>query len=158
MVCSQKFPARTLSWIVAALSILPCLSVASFCCAGGNIECCKTSTAYYLDGCISSCGQVTWSCPFNSYAPQSLLRGQDSKECGCDCACCCNGPHTCNGVQSRIVRNCRKKPTGSSRQGYSKTTIGQDYPSTSRMVGFTSWTPSITSTAARCSLLCRFLL
>jgi len=159
MLCSHKLPARILSRVVTALSMLPCLSVASCCCAGGNTECGKKSTAYYLDGRISSCGQVTWSCPFNSYSPQSPLSGQDSREYDCDRPCCCgNGPHTCNGVQSGMVCNSRKKPTGPARQWHSRTSIGQDYPPTSRIVGVTGWAPSITSTAARCSLLCRFLL
>ena len=158
MLCFQQPSARIISRVVAALSMLPCLSAASCCCAMGNIECSKASTAYYLDGGLSSCGRMAWSCIFNSYA-QCPNGGQHSTEYDCNCPCCCgNGPNSCNGLQSGIACNCRKKLTGPARQWHSGTSIGQDFPPIPRIVGLTSWAPSRTSTAARCSLLCRFLL
>ena len=148
---------RTLSHVVAVVSVLQCLSAASCCYAEGTTECDNARKAYCFDASFSSCGRVAWNCIFNSYA-RCVGDGQNSTEYGCDRPCCCgNRPHTCNGVQSGIACNCRKKPTGPARQGHSGTSVGQDYPPTSRILGFTRWAPSITSTAARCSLLCRFL-
>jgi hypothetical protein len=159
MVFSRKSPARTLSRIVASLAMLPCLSAASCCCAQEALECHKTIAAYYVDGRVSSCSQVAWSCLFDSHR-QHRPEAQSATECGCECPhCCCDGPVTCAGVQLGFVGKCRKKPSGPSRQSRNGTTIGQDYPPTPRFVRVASGAPSPTSNAAaRCSLLCRFLL
>ena len=159
MVFSQKVPARTLSWIVAALAMLPSLSATPCCCTNENVECCNTTTAYYVDGRLSLCDQMAWICPFDS-CTQHLPEVQSSTQYGCECPCCCaNGPRSCNGVQLRFAGTCRKKPSDPARQWHSGNSIGQDYPPTSLITGVISWAPSPTSTAAaRCSLLCRFLL
>lgn len=158
MVCCQRFPARMLSHLVAALSMLPYSSLASCCCAAGNIECEKASTAYYLNACLSSRGQVVRSCHLGFYA-HCLLGGQNSTERDCDHPCCCgSGPHACDRIQPARACKYRKKPTGPSRQSLTGTSRGQDYPPTCRILRGTGWAPSLTSTAPRCSLLCRFLL
>jgi hypothetical protein len=158
MLCFQKTSARTVAHVVALLSMLPCLSVASCCCAMGNMECSKTSTACYLNRSLSSCGHVAWSCISNSNT-RCLNGGQNSTECACNRpCCCCNSPHKCNGMLSGISCNWRKKPAGATSQWHSRISIGQGSPPISRIVGLISWAPSITSTSARCSQLCRFLL
>ena len=157
MLCFQKPSVRIVSHVVAALSMLPCLSVASCCCVMGNIECGGARKAYYFDASFGPCGRMAWSYTFKSQS-QCLNGGQNSKKYGCNCPCCGGGPHTCNGVQSGITCNCRKKPTGSARQSFNGSSAGQKCPPTSRIAGVPSWAPSVTSTTDRCSLLCRFLL
>ena len=159
MVFSGKFQARTLSRIVAALAMLPCLSATSCCCAQETTECHKTTSPYCVDGRLSSCGQVAWSCLFDFHR-QRLPEAQSSAECGCECPhCCCNGLLPCVGVQPGLAGKCRKKPSGPAKLSRNGTTIEQDYPPTPQLVRVASGAPSPTSTAAaRCSLLCRFLL
>ena len=154
----QKLSARTLSHVVAAVSVLHCLFVASCCCANGNTECHDTRKAYCFNASFGSRGRVTSTCISNAY-PQCLGDAQNSTEYGCDSACCCgDGSRGCKGGPSGIACNCRKKPTGPTRLWHSGASLGQSFPPTSRIVGAVSWAPTLTSAAARCSLLCRFLL
>lgn len=159
VACFQQLPARTLSHIAAALLMLPCLSAASCCCAKGAVVCRKASTTHCLDRCLSSCSQMAWSCRFNSCASQYLISGQGSTEFGCNRPYCCgNGAHTCNRMQPGRACKCRKKPPAPSGQMLSGISRGQAYAPTSPVLKATGWTSSLTSTPARYSLLCRFLL
>ena len=154
----QKLSVRTLLHVVAVASVLQCLSASSYCCVNGKAECGDTRKACCVDVSFGTCNQVAWRCILDSHA---RCQGgiQNSTEYGCDHPCCSGSdPHTCKKIQLETSRNCRKKPTGPVRRWHSGAHVELDFPPTSRFVGGIGRAPSTISTAARCSLLCRFLL
>ena len=158
MLWYQKFSAKTPSHVVAAVAVLQCLSATPFCCEKAANECGSARTANFFHASFGACDRVPWNCVFNSFM-RGPDRSQNSTEYGCDCPCCRdNGHHACGGAQLELAGNRRAKPASPARQWHTRISIGQEYPPTSRIVGGTNWVPSLTSTTARCSLLCTFLL